>query len=63
MSGFGSRGPQRELHVLRPLPGTEGKATFSVSGAVLDLLGLTPADAAGLDLADMLRLISETEGD
>ncbi|MEU7182026.1 MULTISPECIES: hypothetical protein [Streptomyces] len=63
MTGFGSQGPQRELHVLRPLPGTEGKATFSASGAVLGLLGLTPADAAGLDLVDMLRLISETEGD
>ncbi|GAT85229.1 hypothetical protein STXM2123_5930 [Streptomyces sp. F-3] len=48
---------------MRPLPGTEGKATFAVSGAVLGLLGLPPADAAGLDLADMLRLISETEGD
>ncbi|MFD5137620.1 hypothetical protein ACFWMX_15465 [Streptomyces sp. NPDC058378] len=63
MTDFGSRGPQRELHVLRPLPGTEGKATFSASGAVLRLLGLTPADAAGLDLADVLHLISETEGD
>lgn len=63
MTGIGSRGPQRELHVLRPLPGTEGKATFSASGAVLGLLGLTPADSASLDLADILRLISETEGD
>ncbi|MFI8370971.1 hypothetical protein [Streptomyces sp. NPDC085466] len=63
MTGLDNRGPQRELHVLRPLPGTEGKATFSASGAVLGLLGLTSADAAGLDLADILRLISETEGD
>ncbi|MDO0926027.1 hypothetical protein QQY24_11560 [Streptomyces sp. TG1A-8] len=63
MTGFGSRGPQRELHVLRPLPGTEGKATLSASGAVLGLLGLTSADAASLDLAEILRLISETEGD
>ncbi|MFB7557089.1 hypothetical protein [Streptomyces brevispora] len=58
-----SRGPQRRLHALRPLPGTEGKATFSASGAVLARLGLTPADAAGLDLVEMLRLISDTEGD
>ncbi|MFF6787155.1 hypothetical protein [Streptomyces sp. NPDC012510] len=63
MTGPDSQGPQRELHVLRPLPGTEGKATFSASGAVLGRLGLTPADAAGLDLADVLRLISETKGD
>ncbi|MFJ1645449.1 hypothetical protein [Streptomyces sp. NPDC088258] len=63
MTGLDNRGPQRELHVLRPLPGTEGKATFSACGAVLARLGLTPAEAAGLDLADMLRLISETEGE
>ncbi|ELS53627.1 hypothetical protein [Streptomyces viridochromogenes] len=63
MTGFGSQGPQRELHALRPPPGTEGKATFSASGAVLGLLGLTLADAASLDLADVLHLISETEGD
>ncbi|MFE3329801.1 hypothetical protein [Streptomyces sp. NPDC059176] len=63
MTGPDNRGPQREPHVLRPLPGTEGKATFAASGAVLGLLGLTPAEAAGLDLADILRLISETEGD
>ncbi|XXZ51121.1 hypothetical protein AAGT00_24305 [Streptomyces cavourensis] len=63
MTGVGSQGPQRELHVLRPLPGAEGKATFSASGAVLGLLGLTPADAAGLDLADVLHLIRATEGD
>ncbi|MFK0116147.1 hypothetical protein [Streptomyces sp. NPDC090994] len=63
MTGLDNRGPLRELHALRPLPGTEGKATFSASGAVLALLGLTPADAAGLDLADVLRLISETKGD
>ncbi|MEW1614381.1 MULTISPECIES: hypothetical protein [unclassified Streptomyces] len=48
---------------LRPLPGTEGKATFSASGAVLDLLGLSPEQAARLDLGDMFRLISETERD
>ncbi|SHI23606.1 hypothetical protein [Streptomyces sp. 3214.6] len=60
MTGLDNRGPQRELLVLLPLPGTESKATFATSGAVL---GLTPADAAGLDLADVLRLISETEGD
>jgi hypothetical protein len=45
------------------LPGTEGKAAFAVSGAVLGLLGLNPADAAGLELAEILRLISEAEGD
>lgn len=58
-----SRGPQRRLHALRPLPGTEGKATFAASGAALALLGLTPADAVGLELAEMLRLTSNTEGD
>ncbi|WP_316741016.1 hypothetical protein [Streptomyces sp. MK7] len=63
MTGPDSQGPQRSPHTLRPLPGTEGKAAFAASGAVLALLGLTPAEAAGLDLADMLRLISETEGD
>ncbi|MER5217628.1 hypothetical protein ABT063_45735 [Streptomyces sp. NPDC002838] len=63
MTGPDSQGPQRRLHALRPLPGTEGKATFAASGAVLARLGLTPAEAAGMDLADMLRLISETEGD
>ncbi|WP_158712340.1 hypothetical protein [Streptomyces sp. NRRL F-5135] len=45
------------------MPGTEGKATFAASGAVLARLGLTPVDAAGLGLAEMLRLISDTEGD
>ncbi|MFD9504171.1 hypothetical protein [Streptomyces sp. NPDC060035] len=49
----------RELHSLRPLPGTEGKATFSASSAVLDLLGLNPEHAARLDLAHVLRLIRE----
>ena len=63
MTGLDNRGPQPELHVLRPLPGTEGKATFSASAAVLARLGLTPADGAGLDLADVLRLISESEVD
>ncbi|MEW2620039.1 hypothetical protein [Streptomyces sp. NPDC048106] len=48
MAGLDHQGPQRQLHVLRPLPRTEDKATFSVSGAVL---GLTPANAAGMDLA------------
>ncbi|MFE7278575.1 hypothetical protein [Streptomyces sp. NPDC057623] len=63
MTGPDSQGPQRALHVLRPLPGTKGKATFSASGAVLARLGLTPANAAGLDLADVLHLIRATEGD
>ncbi|MEU2429888.1 hypothetical protein ABZ611_10260 [Streptomyces sp. NPDC007861] len=44
---------------LRPLPGTEGKATFAVSAAVLDLFGLDPEQAARLDLGDMFRLIRE----
>jgi hypothetical protein len=60
VTGLDNQGPQRELHVLRPLPGTEGKATFSASGAVL---GLTRKDAAGLDLADVLRLIRTPKGD
>ncbi|WP_406730111.1 hypothetical protein [Streptomyces sp. NBC_01794] len=51
--------PERELHPLRPRPGTEGKATFSASAAVLDLLGLSPEQAARLDLAHVLRLIHE----
>ncbi|MFI1443228.1 hypothetical protein [Streptomyces fructofermentans] len=51
--------PERELHPLRPLPGTEGKATFAVSAAVLDLLGLSPEHADRLDLGHMLRLIRE----
>ncbi|GAT85220.1 MULTISPECIES: hypothetical protein [Streptomyces] len=63
MIRFENSAPERELHPLRPLPGTEGKATFSVSGAVLARLGLAPADAAGLDLADVLPLIRASEGD
>ncbi|MEW2070783.1 hypothetical protein [Streptomyces sp. NPDC007346] len=51
--------PGRELYPLRPLPGTEGKATFAVSAAVLDLLGLIPEQAARLDLAHVLPLIHE----
>ncbi|WP_155059894.1 hypothetical protein [Streptomyces blattellae] len=51
--------PERELHPLRPLPGTEGKATFAASASVLDLLGLTPEQAARLDLGHVVRLISE----
>ncbi|MFC7220358.1 hypothetical protein ACFQLX_19630 [Streptomyces polyrhachis] len=50
---------ERELYPLRPLPGTEGKATFAASATVLDLLGLSPEHAARLDLAHMLRLIRE----
>ncbi|MBT2390618.1 hypothetical protein J7E87_14555 [Streptomyces sp. ISL-1] len=51
--------PERELYPLRPLPGTEGKATFAASAAVLDLLGLSPQQAARLDLDHVLRLIRE----
>jgi hypothetical protein len=51
--------PERELYPLRPLPGTEGKATFAASASVLDLLGLSPEQAARLDLGHMLRLIRE----
>ncbi|WDV31026.1 hypothetical protein OIM90_05525 [Streptomyces sp. AD16] len=49
----------RELHTLRPLLGTEGKATFAASAAVLDLLGLSPEHAARLDLVHVLRVIRE----
>lgn len=59
MIRFEHRVPGRELHPLRPLPGTEGKATFAASATVLDLLGLSPEQAARLDLGDMLRLIRE----
>ncbi len=59
MIRFENPAPERELYPLRPLPGTEGKATFAVSAAVLDLLGLSPEQAARLDLAHMLRLIRE----
>ncbi|MEU1401921.1 hypothetical protein ABZ471_06055 [Streptomyces sp. NPDC005728] len=53
------RTPERELHPIRPLPGTEDKATFAVSAAVLDLLGLSPEQAARLDLGDVFRRIHE----
>lgn len=51
--------PERELYPLRPLSGTEGKATFSASAAVLDLLGLSPEQAARLDLGHVFRPICE----
>ncbi|MEU8586888.1 hypothetical protein AB0C59_07745 [Streptomyces sp. NPDC048664] len=54
--------PEREFFALRPLPNTEGKATFAASAAVLDLLDLldvSPEHAARLDLGDVLRLIHE----
>ncbi|WP_328560393.1 hypothetical protein [Streptomyces coelicoflavus] len=59
MIRFENAAPERELHPLRPLPGSEGKATFSASSAVLDLLGLSPEQAGRLDLAHVLRLIRE----
>ncbi|MEU6733867.1 hypothetical protein ABZ929_11795 [Streptomyces physcomitrii] len=59
MIRFEHRTPERALTPLRPLPGTEGKAAFAVSAAVLDLLGLGPEQAARLDLGDALRLIRE----
>ncbi|MER7318214.1 MULTISPECIES: hypothetical protein [Streptomyces] len=59
MIRFETPAPERELYPLRPLPGTEGKATFAVSAAVLGLLGLSPEQAARLDLGDVLRLIHE----
>ncbi|MFD5750795.1 hypothetical protein [Streptomyces sp. NPDC127033] len=62
MIRFENSAPERELYPLRPLPGTEGKATFSASAAVLDLLGLSPEQAARLDLAHVLRLIREEGG-
>ncbi|NEB91059.1 hypothetical protein [Streptomyces bauhiniae] len=62
MIRFESPTPERELHPLWRLPGTEGKATFSVSAAVLDLLDLSPEQAARLDLGHMIRLIREEEG-
>ncbi|MER0445308.1 hypothetical protein ABR738_12150 [Streptomyces sp. Edi4] len=54
---FESPALERELYPLRPLSGTEGKATFGVSSAVLDLLGLSPEQAARLDLGHVLCLI------
>ncbi|MER6782392.1 MULTISPECIES: hypothetical protein [unclassified Streptomyces] len=59
MIRFEHRTLERELSPLQPLPGTEGKATFAVSAAVLDLLGLSPKQAARLDLAHVLHLIHE----
>ncbi|MFB7556075.1 hypothetical protein [Streptomyces brevispora] len=59
MNRFENSVPQRELYPLRPLPNTEGKATFAVSAAVLDLFGLSPGQAAHLDLGDVLHLIRE----
>lgn len=59
MIRFETSVPERELYPLRPLPGTEGKATFAVSAAVLDLFGLSPERAACLDLGHALRLICE----
>ncbi|MEU1777723.1 hypothetical protein ABZ501_32580 [Streptomyces sp. NPDC019922] len=59
MIRFENSVPERELYPLRPLPGTEGKATFGVSSAVLDLLGLSPEQAVRLDLGHVLRLIRE----
>ncbi|MEU0377043.1 hypothetical protein ABZ093_07045 [Streptomyces cyaneofuscatus] len=59
MTRFERHSSERELSSLRPLPGTEGKATFAVSSAVLDVLGLAPEQAAHLDLGDVFRLICE----
>ncbi|MGW0819700.1 hypothetical protein [Streptomyces sp. NPDC002845] len=59
MTRFENSVPERELYPLRPLPGTEGKATFAVSAAALDLLSLSPEQAARLDLGYVLRLIRE----
>ncbi|MBZ6250476.1 hypothetical protein KVH27_19105 [Streptomyces olivaceus] len=59
MTRFERHLSDRELSSLRPLPDTEGKATFAVSAAVLDALGLAPEQAAHLDLGDVFRLIRE----
>ncbi|MDW4911010.1 hypothetical protein RB628_38265 [Streptomyces sp. ADMS] len=59
MIRFENAVPERELYPLRPLPGTEGTATFAASSAVLDLLGLSPEQAARLDLGHVLHLILE----
>ncbi|ASY32399.1 MULTISPECIES: hypothetical protein [unclassified Streptomyces] len=59
MIRFEGPAPEQETYPLRPLPGTENVLSCSVSGTVLDLLGLSPADAAALDLRDVFRLLSE----
>ncbi|MFJ3191572.1 hypothetical protein ACIPJQ_02910 [Streptomyces griseoviridis] len=59
MIRFEGPAPERETFPLRSLPGTENALACSVSGAVLDVLGLSPADAAALDLGDVFRLLSE----
>ncbi|MFB6984376.1 hypothetical protein [Streptomyces scopuliridis] len=59
MIRFEHPAPERELYPLRSLPGAEGKATFAVTPAVVDLLGLSPEQAVRLDLAHALRLIRE----
>ncbi|MFE7752924.1 hypothetical protein [Streptomyces sp. NPDC057428] len=59
MIRFEGPAPERETYPLRPLPGTDNVLTCSVSGTVLDVLGLSPADAATLDLRDVFRLLSE----
>ncbi|WP_030421406.1 hypothetical protein [Streptomyces sp. NRRL F-5065] len=62
MIHFESPVPERELYPLWPLPGAEDKATFAASAAVLDLLDLSPEQAARLDLSHMIRLIREEGG-
>lgn len=59
MTRFERHLSEQELSSLRPLTGTEGKATFAVSSAVLDVLDLAPEEAARLDLGDVFRLIHE----
>ncbi|MCZ7433252.1 hypothetical protein [Streptomyces sp. WMMC1477] len=59
MTRFEHHSSERGLTLLRPLTGTEGKATFAVSAAVLDVLGLAPEQATRLDLGDVFRLIRE----
>ncbi|MEU3077336.1 hypothetical protein [Streptomyces laurentii] len=62
MIRFEHRTAGRKLHPIWPLPGTEGKATFAVSAAVLDLLGLSSEQAARIDLAHVFHLIREEGG-
>ncbi|MFF7153639.1 hypothetical protein [Streptomyces sp. NPDC008139] len=62
MIRFEGHVPERETYPLRSLPGTENVLSCSVSGAVLDVLGLSPADATALDLCDVFRLLSEAGG-